>query len=244
MSFHCPNCGSDCWGTGLGADGSSVGCCHTSTLTGVGGCGFRWQRSRNNDQKLGIAPVVGTSGCDLYSDGSCSCAREAGVAGSCAPCAQKRAGAGAVITDCFGTGAPHGGGGHHGGGHGGHGGGVRHRIGGQWFGGWPRSWGPTTIIAPASCAWIPPTGRVPPSVIAALARQPFVGGWRTTFDSGWWAEQQSPNQYFVCVVADSVVTGLYGLGATADTSFPIWPIAIVGVVAVGIFVATLSIKKR
>lgn len=32
--------------------------------------------------------------------------------------------------------------------------------------------------------------------------------------------------------------------AVPPTSFPAWPIAVVGVVALGIFVATLSIKKR
>jgi hypothetical protein len=50
-------------------------------------------------------------------------------------------------------------------------------------------------------------------VIAALARKPFINGWRTVFDNGWWAEQQSPNQYFVCVVAASAV---YGLSADID----------------------------
>jgi hypothetical protein len=141
---------------------------------GVGGCGFTWQRSRAADASLGIQPV----GLDTALG---------------AP--------------------PHGGGhrgGHHGGGHH-HGGGGHFR--GRFFRGrrwvdWPRWWGPTVVVDRASCTWMPPTGRVPPSVIAALARQPFVNGWRTVFDSGWWAESQSPNAYYVCVVVDSVVAGL------------------------------------
>jgi hypothetical protein len=166
-----------------------------------------------------------------------------------------------------------GGGGHGGGGGGGHGGGGsgmhfsgahggghvpigwhhghqgtphlrRHRFGNRTFFDWPWWWGPG-YYAESSCTWIPPTDRVPPSVIAALAQKPFVNGWRTTFDSGWWAETQSPNQYFVCVVADNAV-GLYGLGQepAPPSTFPLWPMIIVGGVAIGLFAATLAINPK
>jgi hypothetical protein len=128
---------------------------------------------------------------------------------------------------------PHmGGGGHRGGGGFRHrGGGFRHRglrrhhFGGRGFVDWPWWWGPEVIIEPASCTWMPYPIPVPPNVVATLARLPWQtrsdgSQWRSAFVAaasvsdvgGWVAERASPHAYYVCVVADSLVTGFYGLG--------------------------------
>lgn len=118
--FTCPRCGSHAWGTGLGSDcfGSGpVGVCHTETRLDkrVGGCGYMWKRTRENDAALGVGGIIGDGpcvvderdygsaftrekggcgttdkpGCVMYSDGTCSCARNVGVNGACGPCSKK-----------------------------------------------------------------------------------------------------------------------------------------------------------